>query len=110
MQEGTQRAPESPRIIAEIFRSIGSMETSIQTQSEQITAMHKAIFIGNGRKSIFDWLIDHDNKIARLLGKTKEEKKHALKSGSYLTLGAGALLLAMKLIVYLVTGHWPNIP
>jgi hypothetical protein len=110
MEQGTQRAPESPRIIAEIFRSIGSVETAVKTQGEQIAAMHKAIFIGNGRKSIFDWLIDHDNKIARLLGKTKEEKKHALKSGSYLTLGAGALLLAMKLIIYLITGHWTNIP
>lgn len=110
MDSGTQRAPESPRIIAEIFRSIGSMESSIKDQEKRIAEMHKAMFIGNGRKSIFDWLIDHDDKIRKLFGRTKEEQRHAIKSGSYLTLGAGSLLLAIKLIAYLITGHWPNIP
>jgi hypothetical protein len=107
---GTSRAPESPRIIAEIFRSLGSIESSIKTQSQQIDTMHKAIFIGNGRKSIFDWLVDHENKINRLLGHTREQKRHSLKVAGFSTLSFTAVILALKLIVFLLTNHWPTIP
>jgi hypothetical protein len=110
MNEGTARAPESPRITAEIFRALGSIESSVKTQGEQLSMMHKAMFIGNGRKSIFDWLVDHENKINRILGRTKEQKKHSLKVAGFSTLSLTALVLALKLIVFLVTDHWPNIP
>jgi hypothetical protein len=110
MNEGTARAPESPRITAEIFRALGSIESSVKTQSEQITMMHNAMFIGNGRKSIFDWLVDHENKINRLLGRTKEQKQHSLKVIGFSSLSLTALVLSLKLIVFLFTHQWPSVP
>lgn len=110
MDAGTKQAPESPRVIAEIWRSLGSIESSIATQGKQVETMHKAMFIGNGRRSIFDQLIDHDNKINRLLGFTREQKKHSIKVAGYSTLSLTALILALKLAAYLLTGHWPNVP
>ena len=110
---GVAEDPSGPRLSAELMkmnRCIGELVSAQKSTSEKVDEVHKAIFIGNHNPGIIQWLLKHDGQISRLLGKTTEQKKHTVKTIGYSGLGTTALVLGLKLLTYLVTGHWPTVP
>lgn len=105
--------PSGPRLTAELMnisRSLGELSSSQKATEKKVDELHKAVFIGNHKPGIISWLMKHDSQIARLLRIDTEQKKKTIKTVGFSGLGLTSLVLALKLAIYLVTGHWPQVP
>lgn len=105
--------PSGPRLTAELMRmnrTLGELASSQKSTEQKVDEVHKAVFIGNHKPGIIQWLMKHDSQIGRLLRIDTEQRKKTLKTVGFSGLGLSALVLALKLVAYLVTGHWPTMP
>lgn len=101
-----------PRVDAALLsmaRDIGSINSTVKGLNDKVGEIHKAVY-GNGRPGILDRLLTVENHVTRFIGHTTAGRKHTIKVVGWAAAGQYGLILAFKVIYWLITRDWPHLP
>lgn len=94
----------------DIFRSLGRIEAAQKDSADAVQAIKKAIY-GNGQPGILQRLEAHSERLTRLeAGNSGSMYDLAKRYSKVLLVYGGVATLTIKLLIFLVSHHWPAIP
>jgi hypothetical protein len=101
--------PRFDAALLKLVEDVAEMKGTLRQQQSELHQINKSLN-GNGREGLLERMVKVESIVTRLLGHTTEHRKHSIKVAAWSTGAMTALILALKLVAFLLTGKWPSVP